>query len=84
MNRKCGELAKSTCRKLNVEKALRWYDNAAEQINGREGETATLLSTLSRLTLTLRVAVSPHVISTVRLLLFSAITIFMNKNLSCS
>jgi len=33
--------------------------------NGREGETATLLST-GLFTLTLRVAVSPHVISTVR------------------
>ena len=36
-----------------------------EQINGREGETATLLSRRS-LNFTLSLAVSPHVISAVR------------------
>jgi hypothetical protein len=38
---------------------------AVQQFNGREGETATFLST-GLFTLSLRVAVSPHVISIVR------------------
>ena len=39
----------------------------SEQINGREGETATFLSRCVQ-NFSLRVAVSPHVISTVRFL----------------
>ncbi len=42
-----------------------WFNNAVpNKFNGHEGKTATLLST-GLFTLNLRVAVSPHVISTV-------------------
>jgi len=50
---------------VEIIKKLRENDGATEQFNGREGETATLLSTRP-LTLTLRMSVSPHVISAVR------------------
>ncbi len=45
--------------------APRENDGGGEQFNGREGETATLLST-GLVTFSLSLAVSPHVISAVR------------------
>ncbi len=45
-------------------------DGGIEQVNGREAETATLLSR-GLFTLSLRVAVSAHVISAVRQLFVS-------------
>ena len=48
-------------------KAAYSYQRAVEQIIGREGETATLLLRCL-VSLNLRVAVSPHVNSAVRLL----------------